>query len=188
MSGSPPAADTRLTAQEGVAANAIIAAMLDALDVEYDELEAVQPAPAPRSGRGSRSPGRSMMHAPPGSEASSLPTIRLTPYSPDTMPDDVVVFLHVPERQIRKSALPGNACGARHRRCRVRSGGEGRLLQGPSPSTACATRRLGLDTDIAVRALQNGIGCRPHRQRTGHRHAGGAVGGRRLSARWMGAR
>ncbi len=78
--------------------------------------------------------------------------------SRDTMPDDVVVFIHVPERQIRKSALPGERIAAVRDIVDVAFdlAEKGDYYRALTLNGMCYSAALGLDTDIAVRALQNG--------------------------------
>lgn len=141
------------------AANAIIAAMLDALDVEYDELEAVR-----LGARAAVRAGVSVTGAFDDACAAWFGGVVLTDntsdtiLSRDTMPDDVVVFIHVPERQIRKSALPGERIAAVGDIVDVAFdlAEKGDYYRALTLNGMCYSAALGLDTDIAVRALQNG--------------------------------
>ena len=141
------------------AANAIIAAMLDALNAEHDELEAVR--------LGARAAVRaeaSLTGAFDDAYAAWFGGVVLTDNSSDSvlardvMPEDIEVLIHVPERQIRKSSLPRDRIAAVRGMVDVaftlaESGDYYRAL---TLNGLCYSAALGLDPDIAVQALKNG--------------------------------
>lgn len=140
------------------AANAIIMAMLDALDVEYDELDAVR-----MGARAAVKAGVSLTGAFDDACAARFGGIFLTDNSNDSVlardtMQDLAVFIHVPERQIRKSSLPRERIVAVRGIVEIafRLAEEGDYLRALTLNGMCYSAALGLDTDIAIRALQNG--------------------------------
>jgi len=140
------------------AANAIIAAMLDALDVEYDELEAVR-----LGARAAVRAGVSVTGAFDDACAARFGGVFLTDNTSDSVlardvMQDLAVFIHVPERKIRKSSLPLERIAAVRGMVEVafRLAEEGDYLRALTLNGLCHSAVLGLDADIAVRALQSG--------------------------------
>jgi len=141
------------------AANAIIAAMLDALGEDADELEAIR-----LGTRAAIRAGVSVTGAFDDACAAWFGGVVLTDnrtetiLAKDVMPEDLAVLIHLPNFQIRKSALPGERIAA------VRGIVDLAFQQALAAdyyraltlNGMCYSAALGLDADIAVRALQNG--------------------------------
>ncbi len=141
------------------AANAIIAAMLDALSVDYDELDAIR-----LGARAAVRAGVSVTGAFDDACAAWFGGVVLTDNSRDAvlardvMPEDLDVLIHVPAPQIRKSTLPLDRIAAMRGIVDVafRLAEEGDYLRALTLNGMCYSAALRLDTDVAVRALQNG--------------------------------
>ena len=140
------------------AANAIIADMLDALGMEHDELDAVR-----MGARAAVRAGVSVTGAFDDACAARFGGVFLTDNTADSvlardvMPD-LAVFIHVPERQIRKASLPRERMAAVGGIVKIAFQLAERrdYLRALTLNGLCYSAALGLDADIAVRALQSG--------------------------------
>jgi len=141
------------------AANAIIFAALDALDAKIDLMEAVRIGT-----RAAIEAGVSITGAFDDACACALGGVVLTDNRSEEvlfrgrMPDYVKALIHVPEAKVRKSSLPRERIAALGGLIDVafEKAHAGDYFRALTLNGMCYSAALGLDPDIAVKALMNG--------------------------------
>jgi len=141
------------------AANAIVLATLDALGETMDQLDAVRIGT-----KAAIDAGVSITGAFDDACACALGGVVLTDNRSERvlnrsrMPDYVKVVIHVPEEQIRKRDLPRKRISAMSGLVDLafRQAQEGDYYRALTLNGMCYSTALGLDQEIALRALQNG--------------------------------
>jgi len=141
------------------AANAVIFATLDALGISVDPLDAIR-----MGTRAAREVGVSVTGAFDDACASHFGGVVLTDnrseeiLKRDTLPDGLVVLIHVPERQIRKSDLPLDRMRAMGSMVEIAFSlaEKGDYFDAMTLNGIAYSAALGLDPSLAVDALSGG--------------------------------
>ncbi|NLI73559.1 MAG: shikimate kinase [Euryarchaeota archaeon] len=140
------------------AANAIIEAMLNALDVEYNDMDAVR-----LGAKAAIRAGVSITGAFDDACASKFGGIFLTDNTTNTVisrdiMSDLSIFIHVPEYQIRKSTLPKERMVAIGDMIDIafQLAKKGDYLRALTLNGLCYSTALSLDTEIVIKAYQAG--------------------------------
>mgnify|MGYP001028645429 FL=1 len=141
------------------AANAIIFATLDALGQEVDEIEAIR-----LGTKAAMAAGVSLTGAFDDACAAWFGGVVLTDNRSETilardiMPDHLKVLIHVPDFQIRKGALPRERIAAMRDIVDLafQQAQGGNYYRALTLNGMCYSTALGLDQEVALKALQNG--------------------------------
>jgi len=141
------------------AANAVIFATLDALGEEADEVEAIR-----LGARAAIEAGVSVTGAFDDACAAWFGGIVLTDNRTDTilgrdaLPERLKVLIHLPGFQIRKATLPRERIAALRDLVDLafQQAQQGEYFKALNLNGLCHSAALGLDTEVAMRALQHG--------------------------------